>query len=166
MDLLPHLLTYYRGERNGSIIALCAGLALLIIVLLIRQRSVPGSFSRGLFWPWLIIGGLLTASAPFMWMNNDRRLERMPQELRADARSFVEKDLARMHQVNRAWMPLKVFWTLLVVGGAVLAFAGRAPNWKGVGLAILLIGALGHLADGIASRNAEHYTRQLLQAQG
>lgn len=165
MDLLPHLLSYYQGERTGSIIALCAGLVLLVVVLFIRQRSTTGSFSRGLLWPWLIVGGLLTASAPFMWMNNHRRLERMPVELQSDARAFVEKDLARMHIVNQAWLPLKVFWTLLVVAGLGLTFTGRAPHWKGLGMAVLLIGALGHVADGIASRNAEQYTRQLLQAQ-
>lgn len=164
MELLPHLNEYYRGERLGGIVFTFVGALLLVCAVLLWTQGTPGSMARGMLVPILLVGLGGAAGGPFLVRSNTARLERMPQELKADAAAFIATDHARMIGVNKAWIPLKIFWTVLLAGGVVLAFQGGAPYWKGLGLALLLAGALGHMADGFAHERANVYTQRLEQA--
>lgn len=164
MDLLPHITAYYDSERIATIAAFITGAVLLLAAFLARARGRTSTWGRGLFWPLLVAGGLLTVSTPLMWMKNEERLERLPQPTDTEWRAFAERDHERMQVVNRSWWPFQVFWCTLALGGAGLLLAGRAPRWKGLGLGLMIVGGLGALGDSMASAQAETYTRHLESA--
>ena len=161
MDLLPHLLTYFRGERFNGVAMTVAGVVFLTLALLVWKQAAPASMARGLVLPlcFLTFAGL--GGGPYFWWSGAQRLERFPQELRNEPSTFLEQESARMAGVNRIWLPLKITWTVLLVIGAFLAFRGTEPLWKGLGLGLILIGAMGHVVDGFASDRAQRYTAHL-----
>jgi hypothetical protein len=161
MDFLFHLNEYYKGERLGAICYTIAGVVFLLLAFAIWKVATPGTITRGLLVPCLIIGVLGAGTGPFLLKRNNERLVRLPEEYRNDPKAFVAKETARMAGVHRAWMPLKITWTVLIIIGVALAFRGGTPTWKGVGLGLLLIGTVGHVVDGIASERSRIYIEQL-----
>lgn len=160
MDVLQHMTEYYKGERLGAICYTIGGIVFLLLALAIWKVAVPGTITRGMLIPVTVLGVLGTAMGPLLVRSNNVRLERFPKEYAADANAFVERDSERMAGVHRAWLPLKITWTVLIAAGVCLAFFGT-PTWKGVGLGLLLIGTVGHVVDGIASERSRIYIEQL-----
>ena len=161
MDFLEHLTEYYRGERLGAICYTVAGILFLLLAFAVWRVAAPGTITRGMLMPLVVIAVLGSVAGPLLWRSNIERLVRLPQEYLADADALVARESARMEGVERMWMPLKITWTALIVLGLSLAFLGGRPTWKGVGLGILLIGALGHIVDGIASERSRIYVARL-----
>ncbi|MCB0808775.1 MAG: hypothetical protein KDB96_05800, partial [Flavobacteriales bacterium] len=155
MDFLEHLTEYYRGERLGAICYTVAGILFLLLAFAVWRVAAPGTITRGMLMPLVVIAVLGTVAGPLLWRSNIERLVRLPQEY------LVARESARMEGVERMWMPLKIAWTALIFLGLSLAFLGGRPTWKGVGLGILLIGALGHIVDGIASERSRIYVARL-----
>lgn len=164
MDFLTHLQEYYKGERLGAIVFTIAGVTFLLLCFLLWKQTTAASLGRGLIYPMLLVGIGGTIAGPLLLRSNNDRLHRFPEEYRADARAFVAKETARLEGVNRAWIPLKITWTVLIAIGLSLAFMGGSPYWKGLGLGILLIGTLGHVVDGFAHERARVYTELLSAA--
>lgn len=164
MDLLPHLLTYYRGERLNAIAMLIAGLVFLALFLLVWRQAAPGSMARGLLYPLALLALIGIGAGPFLLKSNNARLERLPQELARDPDAFIAKDTVRITGVNKAWLPLKATWTAVLLVGVALAFAGGTPYWKGLGIGLVLVGAMGHAIDGFASDRAYRYLERLRSA--
>lgn len=164
MDLLPHLTEYYKGERLGAICYTIGGMVFLLLAFAIWKVAAPGAITRGMLVPVAIVGLLGAGAGPFLLRSNNDRLVRFPKEIAADEQAFLQKESARMAGVHRAWLPLKMAWTMLLLIGVVLAFVGGTPIWKGVGLGLLLIGAVGHTVDGIASERSRIYVEQLAAA--
>lgn len=164
MDLLHELTEYYKGERLGAICYTVAGAVFLLLAFAVWKVAAPGTITRGLLVPFIVIALLGAVAGPLLWRSNNERLVRLPQEYRADAAAFVAQESVRMAGVHRAWLPLKITWTVLIAVGLVLAFIGGTPIWKGVGLGILLFGTAGHFVDGIASERSRIYVEQLAVA--
>lgn len=161
MDLLPHLTDYYKGERLGAICYTVGGIVFLLLALAIWKVAAPGTITRGMLIPVAIVGVLGCGVGPLLWRSNNDRLDRFPKEIAADEHGFFQKETARMAGVHRAWLPLKITWTVLLAIGVCLAFIGGTPIWKGVGLGLILIGTVGHVVDGIASERSRIYVEQL-----
>jgi uncharacterized integral membrane protein len=164
MDFLSQLQEYYKGERLGAIWFTIVGVLLLLLSLFIWKQSPPVSMGRGLLLPLLFVGICGTIAGPLLMRSNNDRLVRLPQEYHADEQAFITKESARLEGVARWWLPLKITWTLFIVVGLVLAFIGTTPYWKGIGLGLLLIGALGHVVDGFAHERANIYLDHLDEA--
>lgn len=163
MDFLQHLNEYYKGERLGATCYTIAGVVFLLLTFAIWKVAAPGTITRGLLIPCLIVGVLGAGAGPFLLKSNNDRLDRLPKEYKADPAGFNAKETMRMAGVHRAWMPLKITWTILIIIGVSLAFVGGTPIWKGVGIGLLLIGTVGHVVDGIASERSRIYIEQLLK---
>ncbi|HRH69147.1 MAG TPA: hypothetical protein PLB89_06555 [Flavobacteriales bacterium] len=164
MDFLSQLQEYYKGERLGAIWFAVVGVVLLLLSLFIWKQSPPVSMGRGLLIPLLCVGLGGTIAGPLLLRTNNDRLVRLPQEYSLDPQAFIEKETVRLEQVGRWWLPLKLIWTVLIIVGLVLAFMGTTPYWKGLGLGLLLIGALGHVVDGFAHERANIYLDHLDEA--
>ncbi|HPF68224.1 MAG TPA: hypothetical protein P5027_12715 [Flavobacteriales bacterium] len=161
MEFLQHLTEYYKGERLGAICFTVAGILFLLLAFAVWRVAAPGTITRGMLVPLLVIAVLGSVAGPLLWRSNMDRLVRLPQEYLADADALVTRESARMEGVERMWMPLKITWTVLLAAGLLLAFRGGTPTWKGVGLGILLIGTVGHIVDGIASERSRTYVERL-----
>ncbi len=164
MDLLHHMTEYYKGERLGAICYTVGGIVFLLLAFAIWKVAEPGTITRGMLVPVLIVGVLGAAAGPFLLRSNNQRLERFPKEITADAKAFLATEGARMTGVHNTWLPLKIAWTVLLIAGVCLAFMGGTPTWKGVGLGLMLIGTIGHTVDGIASERSRIYVERLADA--
>ncbi len=162
MDLLPHLITYFRGERFNGMAMTIAGVIFLLILLLVGKQAAPASIARGLLFPLLFLVTVGAGAGPYFWWSGGQRLEQFQVELRADPPRFVAQEATRMEGVNRLWVPLKIMWTTLLIVGLFLAIRAGVPYWKGVGIGLLLIGTMGHVVDGFASDRAHRYTTALV----
>lgn len=161
MDLLHHMTEYYKGERLGAICYTVGGVVFLLLAFAIWKVAEPGTITRGMLIPVAVVGVLGTLAGPLLLRSNNQRLADFAQEIGNDRAAFLAKELPRMTGVHRTWLPLKIVWTVLLAAGVVLAFVGGTPIWKGVGLGLLLIGAVGHTVDGIASERSRIYVEQL-----
>ena len=164
VDFLPQLQEYYKGERLGAIWFTIVGVALLLLSLFIWKQSPPVSMGRGLLYPLLFVGICCIIAGPLLMRSNKDRLVRFPQEYQVDEQAFIIKETARLEGVGRWWLPLKITWSLIILVGLVLAFIGTTPYWKGLGLGLLLIGAIGHVVDGFAHERANVYLDHLDEA--
>lgn len=161
MDLLHHMTEYYKGERLGAICYTVGGIVFTLLAFAIWKVAEPGTITRGMLIPVAIVGVLGCVVGPLLLRSNNQRLEDFAKEITTDATAFHTKESTRMAGVHRTWFPLKVAWTVLLAAGVILAFVGGTPIWKGVGLGLLLIGAVGHTVDGIASERSRIYVEQL-----
>jgi hypothetical protein len=162
MDFLHHMTEYYKGERLGAICYTISGVVFLLLAFTIWKVAAPGTITRGMLIPVAIVGLLGAGAGPFLLRSNNERLDRLPKEYSADPKAFVEKETTRMTGVDKAWLPLKITWTLLLVIGVCMAFLGGTPTSKGIGLGLLLIGTAGHVVDGIASERSRIYIEHLI----
>lgn len=163
MDLLHSMTEYYKGQRLGAICYTVGGVVFLLLAFAIWKVAEPGTITRGMLIPVLVVGVLGAVAGPLLLRSNNQRLVNFAKEIAADHTAFHAKESARMTGVHRTWLPLKIVWTLLLAVGVVLAFAGGTPLWKGIGLGLLLIGAVGHAVDGIASERSRIYVEHLAQ---
>ncbi len=154
MELLQR---YYGAGRQ---MALGIGIALSLLSLILLRSSAIASLARGMAYV-LVIAGIFQATAGFGYTA-------IVTSRAADAvrmySGYMEGDI-KQQETTRMQKVLKssftggfVTYTSLLLCGVILVFASHgAPTWKGVALALMIVGVLGHSIEAFSMQANHHY---------
>jgi len=156
-----HLDVYFAAEQAESLVFLLFGLfaAGFAVFALWRLRD---PLFKGLAVPLLLVGLIQLVVGATVYLRTDaQRAALQAQAVVAPTRLKTE-ELARMETVRASFTVYKGIEAAFIVIGLILALNPKARRfWRGLGLGMLLQGALMLPADLLAEARAAVYVRQL-----
>lgn len=161
--MLELMQVYFRGERIEALaFILPAGLALALVGA-VMLRGERDAFAWSLALPAILFGLALVGTGLGVGLRTPAQLANLAQGLASDPAAMVAAELPRMQRVNANFGLMFVGFGVLIVAGLILFYAVRSEWAQGLGIALMVGGALGLLIDGVASRRALPYTAALEQ---
>lgn len=154
---------YYSGERHTALVAMVMGVGLLLVALLLWRNSAVVSLPRGLAHVFLIAGLFYScAGFGYTFVASNRAVQATQRYSGHSESDIKQQETTRMRQVLRSsFNGGLVIHTLLILGGlGLLVLSMDVPTRKGVALALMVIGVLGHCVEAFSMQ----FNRQYLQA--
>lgn len=151
---------YYVGERHTALAALGIGLALVLIALALWRTSGVTSLARGMAYVLFIAGTLqATAGLSYAIVTGNRSTAAVRMYSGHTEEDVQQRESNRMRKVlSSSYTGGLVTYTVLLLFGVVLVFASRnAPTWKGVALALMVVGVLGHCVEAFSMQANRRY---------
>lgn len=164
MDFTETIIKYYQGERNEASYLFILGLILLVITIIIWFNLNSNVMLKGLFYPILLLTILYIFAGGYNVWNNQKRIEKLPIEYKNDRQVFLNKEIQRFTApkgVNSWWLPLKVFWGLLLLMGLSITFLTKSDFIQGIAIGLIVWGCFGMIVDVFAHLRAKNYTFEL-----
>lgn len=153
---------YFKGERT-EMIAFLAFASLLVIAAVFLWMS-KDTFAR----PLAVVLALTSAVAfsvavPLLLRDGPHR-DKLLATSRADLRSVLEKETARMEIVLRNYPIYRYGYLAMILAVVVLVAFFRSPTTLGISVGLLVFAATGLVVDHYSEERAMVYHAQLLQA--
>lgn len=146
LDLLQQLVAAADVERSWALAMTGTGALTMLVALalwLLWQRPVAGRLAA----PLAVLGAIFALSGGIDFVRASRDRQALPDELR-EAPHLLAARLGREREARSTHQVLEVVdVTLLLLG---LGLAIRQQRWRGAGLGLLVMGALGLLFDAAA----------------
>ncbi len=154
---------YFRGERLEALaFILPAGVA-LVAVGAVMLRGERDAFAWSLAVPAILFGLALIGTGLGVGLRTPAQVAELVQGLASDPAQMLAAELPRMARVNANFRLMFIAFGVLVGAGLLLVYLVRSEWAHGLGIALMVGGALGLLIDGVASRRALPYTAALEQ---
>jgi hypothetical protein len=159
--MLQQLDAYFGAEKSESLAFLAVGLIACAVAATVFWR-VRDPLCRGLALPLLLVGLVQVGVGAAIHARTDAQLEALKAQHQAAPAEFKAQELARMKAVRSSFMAYKVLEVAFIFIGLGLAFTRRLHRfWRGLGLGMLVQGALMLPADLLAEQRADTYLVQL-----
>lgn len=159
------IVDYFSAESSTGWTLLGVGTGAVLVVVLLWGRRKESPFAKGLLVPAVLIalGGMV--GGPFLAMRSGRQLYELTQQLETDSSGLRQAELARMERVNGNWMPLKIAWVCIFVGGGIVVWRKKGV-WRGASLGFMGLAAAGFVLDTTAESRALAYTSAIEKLPG
>ena len=165
MTALDHALNWIDGElvSGGALIAFglllvgCGGLL---------WRYGESTAARAMVLPLVVMGGLITVLSAVGTLNNVRRIAEFREAYVVDPSVFVEEEIARVQGFMSWYVYTFVGASILIVAGLAAFLIAGAPMWKGIGLAMIVLGAAALHVDFFSKASATQYLENLALLNG
>lgn len=153
---------YYATERHTAMVAIGTGVVLILLSLVLWRASSAAALARGMAYVFLV-AGLFQFGAGFGY---SIVVSNRAQEVKEIYSSHTERDIkwqeaARMERVVKSGYigGLVTYTVLLLVGLALLLLSIDAPTRKGVALALMIVGVLGHSVEAFSMQANRQYLK-------
>ena len=161
MSFLDVMYTYFRGEKVEAL-AFILPIGLLLVIfggVVLKVERTP--FTWGAVIPAILFGLVLIAVGVSVGGRASGQVEELRQGFEQAPAAMVEQELPRMRRVNQTFRATIISFGVAVAIGLVLVYAPGSGWAQGLGSALILVGGLGLMVDGFASRRAMPYTAAL-----
>jgi hypothetical protein len=161
MKLMDAMHTYFQGEKIEALVFILP-LGLLSIVFgawLLSDN--PGSFTRGVAIPCVVMGLVMTVVGAVVGYRTPAQVERLEAAIEAAPASALAEERARMDKVNQGWPIYLAVWAAFGVVGLGLRFATRGDFTQGLGISLVLFCGVCLVVDGFAERRTHPWTAAL-----
>lgn len=166
MTFLETMHAYFRGEKQEALwFMVPLGLALVGFAV-VALRVERGGFAWGVAAPCLLFGVVALATGGTVAARTDGQVAALERAHAASPAELARAELPRMEKVEADFQRYFVGFCILCAAGLALVALVRTGWARGLGSALLLVGALGFLIDGFASRRAVPYTAALTELAG
>ncbi len=149
--------TYFRGERLESALFVVPGGLLLIGLGIAAIRSETPAFAWSVAVPCFLFGLLFLGVGVGISLRTPGQVAALLQGLETDAANTLAAEIARMDKVLANFHLVLPTFGGIAFGGLVLRFAVSTDWAQGLGSILVLLGGIGLLTDGFASRRAVPY---------
>lgn len=152
---------YFAGERAESLLFLAVGLVACVVAsVAVWRRRDP--LLVGLAVPLALVGLIQVGVGATIYARTPGQVASLQALFAADPAAFKVEEGARMQAVRSAFAVYKGLELAFIVVGLALAVPRtRRRFWRGVGLGMLLQGALMLPADLAAEGRADTYMKAL-----
>ena len=161
MPFLETMHTYFRGERLEAIWFIAPIGVLLIAFGVVMLKGDRTGFSLGAAVPAVLFGLVLVGTGIGVATRTPAQVEQLSEAYESDPDAMLADEIPRMENVNALFRTTFVAFGAAIVVGLLLTYVVRSDWAQGLGSALILLGALGLLIDGFASRRAIPYTQAL-----
>ncbi|WP_394846717.1 hypothetical protein LZC95_04540 [Pendulispora brunnea] len=144
------VLQYYDAERASGLIGMEVGLGLAVLGLVFWSQCDSATLGRGMAYGFVVFGVLLAlVSGRYAWIVERRARDESVMFAEQSEAAVAWRELARVEKVLRTsyTVPLAAFTALIAVGVVVALLSNQAPARKGVALAFMIVGVLGHTLE-------------------
>ncbi|MBS1545155.1 MAG: hypothetical protein JST14_16080 [Bacteroidetes bacterium] len=160
MDFIKN---YFTAEKNESLIFIAFGILTLSfsVYCLLRWGD---AFYKGFAVPVIFIGLIQLVVGETVYFRTDQQMETLEKLRHQDKPAFVADETRRMETVMKNFSLYKKIEVAFVVIGLLLIFLTPSREfWLGLGVGMLLQGALMLTADIFAERRASEYIKAALE---
>jgi hypothetical protein len=161
MTFLDTMQAYFRGEKLEALWFIVPLGLVLVGLAVVAVRVERGGFAWGLAVPCALFGLLALVTGGAVAARTDRQVAAIQREYATSPVTVAARELPRMKEVNANFGAYFAGFALLGAVGLALLLLIHAPWARGLGAALVLIGGLGFVIDGFASRRAVPYTAAL-----
>ncbi len=155
--------TYFTAEKNESLIFILFGVLTIgfSVYALVKWGD---SFYRGFAIPAILIGIIQIVVGSTVYFRTDQQIIQVETLYQQDQAAFKNTEGPRMNTVMKNFsIYKKVEVAFVVIGLLLILFAASREFWLGIGVGMLLQGALMLTADIFAERRGKEYI-QAIQA--
>ena len=161
MELVDHMQAYFKGERDLAFILVPFGLAMLSLAYYLFKHY-KGTFPNSLMITAIVIGLGLVGAGSFMAVKATKDVAAKTVLLEQDRESFVAAEVKRIKNINQDMWPILIMvWSTLILAGTTIIFFVDNPTARGVGLGLMLGGAVFMVVDLLAEHRAIIYQKHL-----
>jgi len=154
---------YFRGEKlEAAWFILPLGLALLAFAA-VALRAERGGFAWGVAVPCAIFGLVALGTGGTVAARTGGQVAAIERSFAGAPADVARTELPRMEKVNRDFRTYFAGFAVMVAAGLTIVLVFPSGWARGLGPALVLVGALGFLIDGFASRRAVPYTAALVE---
>jgi hypothetical protein len=154
---------YFRGEKLEALVFIIPAGLVLVGLGIVALKVERGGFAWGLAVPCLLFGLVAIATGATVAMRTSGQVAALERAYETAPAVMTETELPRMQRVMADFKKYFVGFGAAALLGLALLLGVRADWAAGLGRALLLVGAIGFLIDGFASRRAEPYLTALAQ---
>jgi hypothetical protein len=149
--------TYFTAEKNESLIFVLFGI-LTIGFSVYALLKWGDSFYRGFAVPAILIGIIQIVVGSTVYFRTDKQIDQLETLYQQDKIAFAKVETPRMNTVMKNFSLYKKIEVAFVVIGLLLVFFAPSKEfWLGIGVGMLLQGALMLTADIFAERRGKEY---------
>lgn len=161
MEMIAHMHQYYQSERNTAYIAAAIGIAFLVFTIILFQYFRNDELIKGLTYAFCVAGLFFLIAGFTVAIHNHRKMSEVKLSHQTNM-ELHKSEVARMKLVVKTGYrsALVLFSTAVVCGLAVVLFTSN-DFWKGVGLALLVIGTTGHLTEAFSMQKNKAYQQEI-----
>jgi hypothetical protein len=153
--------TYFTAEKNESLIFVLFGI-LTIGFSVYALLKWGDSFYRGFAVPAILIGIIQIVVGSTVYFRTDKQINQLETLYQQDQAAFAKAETPRMDTVMKSFsLYKKVEVVFVIIGLLLILFVPMKEFWLGVGVAMLLQGALMLTADIFAERRGKEYIRSI-----
>jgi hypothetical protein len=153
--------TYFTAEKNESLIFVLFGI-LTIGFSVYALLKWGDSFYRGFAVPAILIGIIQIVVGSTVYFRTDKQINQLETLYQQDQAAFAKAETPRMDRVMKNFSLYKIVEvTFITIGLLLIFFAPSKEFWLGVGVGMLLQGALMLTADIFAERRGKEYIRSI-----
>lgn len=150
---------YFTAEKNESLIFIAFGVV-TIGFSLYAWLKWGDTFYKGFAVPVILIGIIQLVVGSSVYFRTDKQITELETLYQQDTTAFVKVEAPRMQAVMKNFSIYKKIEVAFVVIGLLLIFLAPSREfWLGVGVGMLLQGALMLTADIFAERRGAEYIR-------
>ena len=153
--------SYFTAEKSESLIFMAIGI-IMISFSAYALFKWGDSFYRGFAIPTILIGIIQMVVGSTVYFRTNNQVTQLETLYQQDQASFAKAETPRMNTVMKNFLLYKKVEVAFVVIGLLLIFVAPAKEfWLGVGVGMLLQGALMLAADIFAERRGKEYIRSI-----
>jgi MFS family permease len=153
--------TYFTAEKSESLIFMAIG----IITISFSAYALfkwGDSFYKGFAIPVILIGLIQLVVGSTVYFRTPKQITDLEMLYQKDKVAFVEAEMLRMETVMKNFSLYKKVEVVFVVIGLLLIFFSSSKEfWLGIGVGMLLQGALMLTADIFAERRGTTYQHEI-----
>jgi hypothetical protein len=163
MELIDHTVSWCRGEVfEGNMAFLYGTVVLVISVAFWKYVRTPNA--RAMIVPLIVIALLFIAGGLYLNLQNQNRIVDYRQAYTENAEQFIQSEKARTEEFIR-WYPVtKYSMAGLIIVGLLLLLCLGSPNWKGVGIGLILLGSSIIFLDHFSEERAVMYHLKIIES--
>lgn len=162
MEFIQHTLSWVKGEILEATIMGIVGLIIIIAAFLFwKFGDTP--YARALIIPLLITGLIPFVMGISGVYFNKSRIPEFKKQWEQNPAQFVQSEIERVEGFDNIFKYSYPAAIILVVGGAILFFVLKTPNWKAISLAFMLIGIMAYFIDFFAAERADTYYQKIME---
>lgn len=153
--------TYFTAEKNESLIFILFGV-LTIGFSVYSLLKWGDSFYRGFAIPAILIGIIQIVVGSTVYFRTDQQIIQVETLYQQDQAAFKNAEVPRMNTVMNNFSIYKIVEVAFVIIGLLLIFFATSKEfWLGIGVGMLLQGALMLTADVFAERRGKEYIQAM-----
>jgi uncharacterized protein (DUF58 family) len=162
MEYVNNIVWYYSTEsKHAYFMGAGSGVILLLAAIIIITLLAPSPILKGLALA-LLIGGLMFFTGGFFaGRSSQKSLQPKVESYNKDQKRFITEEYIKVEKTHKGWLPIRIFWSLVIALGVALLLFTSLSFWVGVAMGALIVGTLGHVEEAISYQHNEKYRKEV-----
>lgn len=153
--------TYFAAEKSESLLFLILGIA-AIAFSLYGWAKWNEAYYKGIAIPLIFIGVIQLVVGSTVYFRTDRQVETLIQTYQTNPEEFRNGEIPRMRVVMKNFtIYKKIEIAFVLMGVCLIVFTRQRPFWLGIGVGMLLQGAVMLALDIFAEQRGEKYQSEI-----